>query len=176
MFTFDFRRQIGFKNTFWKWLLLNSICVIQLGQCLKPFLFFQNQPRKNYLVVSNSDRNAIFCVDKATVGHSLCATWKVLTYYNLFQYFKDYISVNGKEAFHCLTWYILSFVWPKLYTKWQPQYYQFGVWSVFMFPVFSHKVGDLAKTSWIEHQPWSDTRENERMLGCKRSLQTWCEV
>ena len=33
MFTFDFRRQTGWKTTFWKLPLLNNICVIQLGQC-----------------------------------------------------------------------------------------------------------------------------------------------
>ena len=35
MFTFEFRCQTGWKTTFWKWPLLNSICVIQLGQCLR---------------------------------------------------------------------------------------------------------------------------------------------
>ena len=31
MFTFDFRHQAGWKPKFWKWPLLNRICVIQLG-------------------------------------------------------------------------------------------------------------------------------------------------
>ena len=33
MFTFYFRHQNGWKTTFWKWPLLNSIWVIQLGRC-----------------------------------------------------------------------------------------------------------------------------------------------
>ena len=37
MFTFDFICQTGWKTTFWKWPLLNPICIIQLGQCLMPW-------------------------------------------------------------------------------------------------------------------------------------------
>ena len=68
MFRFNFRPPTGWKPTFWKWPLLNSICVIQLGQCHIPIPILIPNPNaekkvKHFILRSFWHHRNIFVVN-----------------------------------------------------------------------------------------------------------------